>query len=128
MLKIKEIIMAISLDGLRKVKLSGSTKWVKYSQSKPNDVLVLGVFEGTIQVPKYKGRDGETVPQHNFKTEDGTTVALPSAGQLNFLLRDIPQGALVEVVFLGKQEYKDRRTGKMETANQFEVSTFEVEG
>jgi hypothetical protein len=121
--------MSISLAGLKKVKLSGQTKWVKYSTSKPNDVLVLGVFEGTTQVPKYKGKDGETVAQHNFKTEDGENIALPSAGQLNFLMKDIPVGALVEVVFLGKQEYKDRRSGKMETANQFEVSTFEeIEG
>lgn len=117
----------INLDGLKKVKVGGAIRYVKFSQAKPGDVLVLGMFEGTKQVPKYKGRDGETVPQHNFKTEDGTIVALGSAGQLNFLMRDISVGSLVEVVFLGKQEYKDRRTGKMETANQFEVNVFEVE-
>lgn len=121
-----------------KIKISGVIKYLKWTDKKPGDVLVVGEYLGEVEVPKYKGRDGETVPQHRFKLEDGTIAALGSAGQLNFILRsaretlqarqlDGESPCLVEVIFLGKEEYVNKRTKKVEEANQFEVNLIPVE-
>ena len=116
-----------------KIKVSGVVKYVKWTDKKPGDVLVVGEYIDEIQVPKYKGRPGETSSAHRFRLEDGSTAQLGSAGQLNFILRqtkeilisrqldgDVP--CMVEVIFLGKQQYTDKKTKKVEEANQFEVN------
>jgi len=120
-----------------KIKVSGVVKYVKWTDKKAGDTLVVGEYLGEIEVPKYKGKAGETTPAHKFKLEDGSLAQLGSAGQLNFLLRqtkellisrqldgDVP--CLVEVIFLGKDKYIDKKTKKVEEANQFEVNLIPI--
>lgn len=103
-----------------KKKLGGSSlKFVKYSESTEGDVLALGEFLGTELVASYDKKS--QVPLHKVRTEDGTVVALNSAGQLNHILKDVTPGTTIEVVFLGKESIKTK-DGKRTTANQFEVN------
>jgi len=122
---------------VEKIKVSGIVKYVKWTDKNPNDVLVVGEYLGEIEVPKYKGKPGETTPAHKFKLEDGSIAQLGSAGQLNYLLRQTKEllisrqldgdaPCLVEVVFLGKEQYTDKKTKKVESANQFSVSLIPV--
>lgn len=117
---------------VEKIKVGGMVKYVKWTDKQPNDVLVVGEYLGEIEVPKYKGKIGETTPAHRFKLADGSIAQLGSAGQLNYLLReakellDTQSPCLVEVVFLGKEEYTNKRTKKVESANQFQVSLIPV--
>jgi hypothetical protein len=82
----------------------GSVRYVKYSEAKPGDVLAIGNFIGTELVKAYDPKQPD-VPQHTILDEEGTSLKLNSAGQLNFLLKSVEAGTLIEV-----------------EANQFEVS------
>lgn len=101
---------------------AGKVKYVKYSKAKPGDILATGTFEGTSLVKAYDPSQPE-VPQHTILTEDGLTLKLNSAGHLNYLLRDVQQGSLIEIVYLGKEKIK-LKTGRTVDSNQFEVHRF----
>lgn len=101
----------------RKVQ-SAPIKYVKYSEAKPGDVLVLGNYVGSPMVLNFN-KDKE-VPQHQFQDEEGNTTALNSAGQLDYLMKKVEVGSVVEVVFLGQEALTIK--GKKVKANQFEVS------
>ena len=107
-----------------KKKLSGSVRYVKYSEAKPGDVLVIGTFQGTEQVPAYDPKQG-LVPQHSFVDEDEQIVKLNSAGQLNYALKNATPGQMIEVIYLGKEKVKTK-TGRLVEANQFEVNALEA--
>ncbi len=104
-----------------KKKLSASAvKYVKYSEAKPGDTLALGTFKGTELVKAYDPKQPD-VPQHTIIDEDGNEVKLNSAGQLNYILRNVQPGTPIEVVYLGKEKIKSK-TGRVVEANQFEVN------
>jgi len=98
---------------------SGSVRYVKYSEAKPGDTLVVGTFQGTELVPSYDKKS--EVPIHTFVTEDEEIVKLNSAGQLNKLLSMVQPGTTLEVTFLGKEKFKSK-DGRTLYANQFEVN------
>ncbi len=102
----------------KKVGSSGAVRFVKFSESKPGDVLVTGTFQGTQLVDSFDG--SKKVPLHTFLTEDGETVKLNSAGQLDKNLENVTPGSVLEITFLGKESFKSK-DGRKLTANQFEV-------
>jgi hypothetical protein len=69
---------------------------VKYSECKPNQVLVEGgVYAGS--------EEGTYGIQHNFTMPDGTTTVLNSAGQLNHLVdKYCNAGDLVRITYVNK--------------------------
>jgi len=105
---------------------SGLTKFVKYSSLNQGDLVVLGKFLGTDEVPRYKAKPKDPlVPQHKFEDEEGNIVVLNSAAKLDKILSRVEPGTTLEVVFLGKEEYKDK-TGQTLSSNTFEVSELEA--
>lgn len=104
----------------RKVQ-SAPIKYVKYSEAKAGDTLVIGNYVGSPLVLNFN-KDKE-VPQHQFQDDEGNTVALNSAGQLDYLMKKVEIGSLVEVLFLGQEALTIK--GKKVKANQFEVSVLE---
>jgi len=105
---------------LVKKPVGGSTvKYVKYSEAKPGDVIATGTFAGTSFVKAYDPKQPD-VPQHTIIDESGISLKLNSAGQLNYLLKNVPEGSLIEVTYLGKEKIKGKN-GKLVEANQFEV-------
>ena len=107
----------------QKVSLGTGPKYVKYSEAKPGETLVVGTYKGTRMVPNFN-KDGE-VPSHTFETEEGTVV-LNSASELNKLLATVEAGTEVDVTFLGTEKLKNKK-GQPYKANKFEVSIL-VEG
>jgi len=105
----------------RKIE-STPLKYVKYSEAKQGDTLVIGDYLGSPMVDNYDKTD--KVPQHQFNTDEGL-VALNSAGQLNYLLKKVEVGQTVEIIFLGKE--KTTINGKKVSVNNFEVSILEGE-
>ena len=104
-----------------KKKLSASSvKYVKYSEAKPGDTLAIGTFKGTELVKAYDPKQPD-VPQHTVVDEDGTELKLNSAGQLNYILKNVDPGTVIVVVYLGKEKIKSK-TGRVVEANQFEVN------
>jgi hypothetical protein len=113
----KEIVMTT----LVRKKLV-APKYVKYSQLKAGDVVAIGIFIGTEQVDNFTRT--AKVPQHTIQdTETGAITKLPSAGQLNWAMSQLEAGTMVEVIFLGKEKFKNKQ-GLMVDSNQFEINTF----
>ncbi len=104
---------------IRKKVGSGTVKFVKYSTASPGDVLATGIFQGSELVKAYDPKQPD-VPQHTIVDEDENILKLNSAGQLNYLLKNVEPGTLIEVVYLGKEKIKGKN-GRMVEANQFEV-------
>lgn len=94
--------------------------YVKYSEAKPGQTLVVGKFLGTKMVTKYNTTTGETVPSHTFDA-DGEIIILNSAAGLDRLLATVEPGTLLDITFLGK-ESKVSKEGKKYKQNVFEVS------
>jgi hypothetical protein len=92
--------------------------YVKYSEAKQGQTLVVGTFLGSKLVPNFN-KDGE-VPAHQFETDEGLTI-LNSASDLNKQLEQVTEGQVVEVVFLGTEKLKNKK-GQPYKANKFEVS------
>jgi len=108
----------------QKVELQKPT-YVKYSEAKPGQTLVVGTFLGTKMVKPYKptNKDGSVnpdVPSHSFETDEGE-VRLNSATSLNRLLAQIEPGTPVDITFLGKEKKKSK-DGDVYSENTFEVS------
>ena len=104
---------------ITKVKVSTSkATYVKYSDAKPGDTLVIGTYIGTKMVPNFN-KDGE-VPSHQFETDAGLTI-LNSASELNKLLEQVEEGSEVDVTFLGTEKLKNKK-GQPYKANKFEVN------
>ena len=103
----------------QKVSIASNVRYVKYSEAKPGDVIAVGIFKGTEQVPSYD--KSTTVPLHSIVSEDGEIIKLNSAGQLNKIFSLVQPETLVEVTFLGKEKFKSK-DGRVLTANQFDVS------
>lgn len=101
-----------------KTQLPKSVKYVKVSEAKPGDTLVLGSYIGAKQVDNYN-KDGK-VNLHSFETDDGVTN-LNGSTLLDRLLAEHTPGDVIEVVFTGK-ENKTNKEGKKYKQNQFEVS------
>lgn len=106
----------------KKISSAGNVKFVKYSELKAGETLVVGFFQGTELVPSYDKKS--QVPQHTFVDEDEKIVKLNSAGQLNAILKNVQPGAFLEVTFLGKEKIKTK-DGRQVEANQFEVHELE---
>jgi len=104
----------------KKLVAADTVKYVKYSEAKPGQTLVVGKFLGTKQVKKFNGKEGETVPLHTFNTDEGE-IALNSASSLNRILDGVEPGTTLEVVFLGK-ESKQNKDGIKYRENTFEVN------
>jgi hypothetical protein len=101
----------------QKVELP-KAKYIKYSEAKVGQTLVLGTFLGTKMVPNFD-KDAE-VPSHTFETDEGTVI-LNSASSLDRLLTTVEPGTPLEITFLGKEKKKNK-TGKSYSQNAFEVN------
>ena len=101
----------------QKVELS-KAKFVKYSEAKPGQTLVQGIFLGTKMVDNYDKDD--KVPSHAFQTDEGTVI-LNSACSLNRLLNIVEPGTALEITYLGKEKKKNK-AGKSYSQNAFEVN------
>lgn len=102
-----------------KRKISGTSRYVKYSQLKPGETIVIGEFKGTEMVKAFDPKQPD-VPQHTVLDEEGVEIKLNSAGQLNHILKNVPVGTCIEIIYLGKEKIKVN--GRQVEANQFEVS------
>ena len=96
-------------------------KYIKYSEAKKGDILVVGEFLGTKEVDNYN-KDGK-VPSHSFKTDEGLVV-LNSSKSLDRILAGLEAGLVLEVTFQGKTN-KVSKDGKKYRQNEFEVSILE---
>lgn len=77
------------------VEISTAKRYVKYSECKEGDELVVGWYIGTT--------DGKFGEQHNFVTETGTHVVLNSSGQLDYFIKThIKPEDFVKIIFKGK--------------------------
>ena len=104
----------------RKIELPKRT-FVKYSESKPGQTLVVGEFLGSQSVQNYQKT--MEVPLHVFNTDSGE-VCLNSSRELDNLLQQVEIGQIVDVTFLGKEKIKNK-AGLTLTQNKFEVSILE---
>jgi hypothetical protein len=86
---------------------------------KPGSILVTGEYLGTKEAT---AKNGNTFTTHQFDV-DGKTLSL-SSGQLNYKLKGISVGEMVEVTFLGKKSIK-LANGTSVNANQFSVVVLE---
>ena len=100
--------------------------FVKYSQSKPGDVLAIGRYDRVDMVPAYDPTKG-LVALHTIINEDGQEIKLNHTTKLSNALAAVGIGNYVEVIFLGKEPFKDKVTGRTLSANQFEVTPLELE-
>ncbi len=105
---------------LKKKLGTGTVKYVKYSAARPGETLALGEFKGTKMVPAFDPT-APNVPQHTVVDDEGNELKLGSAGQLNFILKNVEPGTNIEVIYLGKEKVKTK-TGRTVEANQFEVN------
>lgn len=101
----------------QKAEKPGAIKFVKISEAKPGDVLVLGELVSTEQVPNFN-KDGE-VSLHKFNTDTGL-VGLNGSKLLDGLLGQFEVGDTIEVVYLGKEP------GVSKDGKKFKRNTFEV--
>lgn len=86
-------------------------------QLMPGDTIV-GQYNGSFTTKKF----GTTY--HKVMTENGL-VAIPGAGQINTLIKQVPVGAEVQVVYNGKEAIKKGQfAGKM--AHSFSLSASET--
>lgn len=90
----------------------------KLAETKADTVLVTGIYQGTKTV---QGKEGPFIV-HEFDVE-GKIMSL-SSGQLNYKLKSVEPGTLVEVTFLGKKKVT-LANGKTVNANQFHVVELE---
>lgn len=100
-----------------KAELPKQIKFVKISEHKPGDSLVLGKLISTEEVDNYN-KDGK-VNLHKFETEAGI-VAINSNKVLDKLIAQFPVGSTLEIFYTGK-EHGVRKDGKKIQFNMFEV-------
>lgn len=103
---------------IRKEVGSNNIKYVKYTESKPGEVIASGIFEGSVKVPGFQNR-GPDVLQHSVLSDEGVSLKLRHSGQLDYKLSAIPAGAYIEVTFLGKEKVNIK--GALTDVNQFKV-------
>lgn len=107
-------------------KVNLKKKYIKYSECKPGDVLVVGKYVETIPSVKYPANSN-----HDFKTETGEIVSLNSSGQLDYFLEEklkFDKTKVVRITFAGKEEIlKGPYKGKDKYGNPNTQNTFEFE-
>jgi len=118
----------------KKVELPASAiKYVKYSECKPGDTLVVGKYLESKMVPNFN-KDGE-VPLHLFEDfYTKGTLALNSSAELNRILEnkhfdtskfaDVKVGSWYEITYLGKEKGKTK-DGKSYMSHTFQVDPLE---
>ena len=104
------------------VAADNNYKYIKYKEALPGSVLACGVYEG-FDMKKNFDPSKPDVPSFKIKQEDGTTVVLNSATNLNKLLQPLTIGTLLEVVFKGPRKAKSK-AGLPFTVLDFDVSEF----
>lgn len=100
-----------------KAEKPGAIKFVKISEAKPGDILVLGELVSSEDVPNFN-KDG-TVKLHKFNTDTGL-VGLNGSRLLDGLLDQFEIGDTIEITFLGKEP------GVSKDGKKFRRNTFEV--
>lgn len=78
-------------------------------------VILEGVYVGTLP-----NKFNETKPDYKFQKENGDTVVLNSAGNLQYQMKAVSIGTLTQISYLGKQKItKGAMAGK--ESHNFEV-------
>lgn len=98
---------------MAKKEVGGSTRYVKFAEQKDGDVIVDGVYAGTIPSQYEPGF------QYKFKEGESDVVISP-AGQLRHRMASVQEGDKVEIVYRGQEKIsKGKFAGK--DAHQFKV-------
>ena len=104
---------------VNKIKLEAARpSYVKISEHKPGDTLVIGDYLGMKIVPGFNGEG--TASLHSFNT-DGGEVRLNGNRTLDSILGTVEAGTTIEIVYTGKEPGVSK-DGKKFKRNTFEVS------
>lgn len=109
----------------KKIEPANAIKYIKYKETAPDTVIALGTYLGH-EMRKNLDANKPDVPLFKVQQDDGTTVGLNSASNLNPLLLDLSVGTVIEVTFKGFAKKKSK-AGVPYTIGNFEVSEL-VEG
>ena len=100
-----------------KIELPGKVTYVKMSEKKAGETIVIGSYLGAKSQPNFNNDGMQTV--HSFSTEEGE-VRLNGSRLLDTLLGQVNAGDVLEVVFTGKEP------GVSKDGKKFKRNTFEV--
>lgn len=95
------------------------TRFVKISEHKAGDSVVVGTYLGAKEVDNFN-KDGKT-NLHLFADEDGLEVGINGTTLLDKLLSQVQIDDMVEITFLGKVPGVSK-DGKKFKRNDFEVN------
>lgn len=95
-------------------------------QTETVDITKTKIFEGYYLGKKeVKTKTGDKATLHNFKEKTTKkNVQIWGKAQLNYKLNEIYQaypGILMKIEYLGKQTYKDKKTGQVKQSHNFTV-------
>lgn len=107
-----------------KVPLTGvedNSRLIEYKNLNKGDCVVVGRL---LEKNTVTSKDGNNFLLYTFETEEGEKVKIFGTGQLNFILKTVEIGTLLEIIYLGKESTK-LKTGMSALAHQFEVSALQ---
>ncbi len=110
-----------SMTTKTKIELPGKVTYVKMSEKKAGETLVIGSYLGAKSQPNFNNDGMQTV--HSFSTEEGE-VRLNGSRLLDTLLTQVKTGDILEVVYCGKEPGQSK-DGKKFRRNLFEVLKLE---
>ena len=101
-----------------RAELPKPIKYVKISEYKPGDILVLGSLVSTEEVDNFN-KDGK-VNLHKFETDEGV-VGLNGSRVLDQLIGQFEYGSVLEITYTGKEP------GVSKDGKKFKRNTFVVD-
>lgn len=104
-----------------KIELPGKVTYVKMSEKKAGETLVIGSYLGAKQVPNFNNDGMQTL--HSFSTED-SEVRMNGSRLLDTLLSQVQVGDVLEIIYTGKEPGVSR-DGKKFKRNTFEILKLE---
>ena len=93
-------------------------KFIRPSALSKKDVGVLIEATFTSLIPS---RFDEGKFDYKFEDEDGNAIIINNAAHLAYQMKAIPVGTYCKIHYLGKEAYKNKKTGKSVQAHQFKV-------